>query len=109
MHDLSCLPAPVTLYEGPVREGARLYPGNVNISAAVALAGLGLDRTRLRIVADPSIETHVVAVEGSGYFGRFSFEEEVIPSEANRKTGRLVAMALVKTVRQLSAPMVVGG
>lgn len=105
--DLAGMTAPTTLYEGPVREGARLYPGNVNISAAAALAGIGLDRTELRIVADPALDTHVVEIEAEGAFGRLRFEEDVAISE-NRKTGRIVAMALIKTVRNLSAPVVVG-
>lgn len=107
-HDLHRLAGETTLYEGPVREGARLYPANVNISAAVALAGIGWDRTALKIVADPAIRTHVVEVEASGEFGRFRFVEDVIPSADNPKTGRLVALALVKTLRQMTGEFVVG-
>jgi aspartate dehydrogenase len=107
--DLDRLEAPITLYDGPVREGARRYPQNVNISAAAALAGIGLDRTRLVIVADPSITTHVVEIAARGRFGSFSFREDVIPTESNPKTGRLVAMAVIKTVRQLASRFVVGG
>jgi aspartate dehydrogenase len=105
--DLAALAGPVVLYEGPVREGARLYPSNVNISAAAALAGIGPDRTELCIVADPGIGTHIVELEADGAFGSFRFAEDVAPSE-NRKTGRIVAMALTKTIRQLSAPVVYG-
>jgi len=107
--DLERLSAPVTLYAGPVREGARRYPQNVNISAAAALAGIGLDRTRLEIVADPGVTVHVVELEAEGTFGRFTFREEVVPTAENPKTGRLVAMAVAKTVRQLAAPVVIGG
>ena len=107
--DLERLAAPVTLYDGPVREGARRYPQNVNISAAAALAGIGLDRTRLVIIADPGITTHVVEIAAAGRFGSFTFREDVIPTESNPKTGRLVAMAVVKTVRQLASRFVVGG
>ena len=108
-HDLDRLAGPVTLYDGPVRDGARRYPENVNISAAAALAGIGLDRTRLVIVADPGISTHVVEIAARGRFGSFAFREEVIPTDSNPKTGRLVAMAVVKTVRQLASRFVVGG
>jgi aspartate dehydrogenase len=108
-HDLTRLNGPVTLYDGPVREGARRYPQNVNISAAAALAGIGLDRTRLVIVADPAISTHIVEIDARGRFGSFSFRENVIPTESNPKTGRLVAMAVIKTVRQLAGRFVVGG
>lgn len=106
--DLTSLRAPFVIYEGPVREGARRYPQNVNISAAVALAGIGLDRTRLTIVADPTIRSHVIEIEAAGAFGRFTFMEDVEPTADNPKTGKLVAMAVIKTIRQLASPVVVG-
>ena len=105
--DLDTLKEPRTVFDGPVREGARLYPQNVNISAAAAIAGVGLDRTRVVIVADPTITTHVVELEAEGAFGRFSFREDVAVSDENRKTGKLVAMAMVKSVRQLASTLVV--
>jgi aspartate dehydrogenase len=105
--DLDALKAPHVVFDGPVREGARLYPQNVNISAAAALAGAGLDRTRVVIVADPTIDTHIVELEAAGAFGRFTFREDVAVSEENRKTGKLVAMAIVKSVRQLASTLVV--
>jgi aspartate dehydrogenase len=106
--DLATLRTPFVVYEGPVRDGARRYPQNVNIAAAVALAGIGLDRTRLTVVADPTIRTHVVEIEATGAFGSFRFTEDVEPTADNPKTGRLVAMAVIKTVRQLTAPVVIG-
>lgn len=105
--DLDALKVPHIVFDGPVREGARLYPQNVNISAAAALAGLGLDKTRVVIVADPTLSTHIVELEAKGAFGRFSFLEDVTISEENRKTGKLVAMAMVKSVRQLASTLVV--
>jgi aspartate dehydrogenase len=105
--DLDALEAPKIVFDGPVREGARLYPQNVNISAAAAIAGIGLDRTRVVIVADPTITTHIVELEAEGAFGRFSFKEDVAVSEENRKTGKLVAMAMVRSVRQLASTLVV--
>lgn len=107
-HDLDRLAGPVVLYDGSVRAGALLYPQNVNIAAAVAFAGIGLDRTRLVIVADPAIASHQVEIAARGVFGCFRFAEDVVPSAENPKTGRLVAMALIKTVRQLRSTVVVG-
>ncbi len=106
--DLGDLREPAVLFDGPVREGALAYPQNVNIAAAAALAGLGLDRTRLVIVADPTVGDHVVTIDAEGAFGRFSFREEVRPTAENPKTGRLVAMAVLRTVRDLAAPLVIG-
>ena len=107
--DLAGLAAPLVVYDGPVREGAKRYPQNVNIAAAVALAGIGLDRTHLTIIADPTIRTHVVEIEAAGAFGSFRFVEDVEPTADNPKTGKLVAMAVIKTIRQLAAPVVIGG
>jgi aspartate dehydrogenase len=106
--DLDRLESPAVLYEGRARDGAKAYPKNVNISAAVALAGIGLDRTRLKIVADPSIDSHVVEVHAKGAFGRFDFVEDVVPTADNPKTGVLVGMAVVKAIRQLTQPLVIG-
>ncbi|MCX7630822.1 MAG: aspartate dehydrogenase [Geminicoccaceae bacterium] len=106
--DLDRLRAPRELFRGPVREGARLYPQNVNIAAAAALAGAGLDRTELVVVADPRITEHHVAIEAEGAFGSLRFEEKVRPSAANPKTGVLVAMAVLKSLRRLVAPLRAG-
>ncbi len=100
--DLDSLEEPHTVFDGPVREGARLYPENFNISATANLAGLGRDRTRVVIVADPTITTHIVQLEAEGAFGRFTFKEDVAVSAQNRETGSPVAMAIVNSVRQLS-------
>lgn len=107
--DLARLHEPLVIYQGSVREGAARYPQNVNISAAVALAGIGLDRTELTIVADPTIRSHVIEIAAEGAFGSFRFVEDVLPTAENPKTGKLVAMAVIKTIRQLAAPVVVGG
>jgi aspartate dehydrogenase len=107
--DLAAVREPLVIFRGSPRAGAAKYPQNVNISAAVALAGLGLDRTELVIVADPTIDTHVIEVEAWGAFGRFRFVEDVAVSPANRKTGRIVAMAVAKTVRQLAGAVQIGG
>lgn len=107
--DLGGLRQPAVLFDGPVRAGAAAYPQNVNIAAAAALAGIGLDRTRLVIVAAPGITDHIVEIEAQGAFGRFSFREEVRPTLDNPKTGQLVAMAVVRTIRDLAATLVVGG
>ncbi|MDH4248414.1 MAG: aspartate dehydrogenase [Deltaproteobacteria bacterium] len=107
--DLDRLTEPKVIYDGPARGGAAAYPQNVNISAAVSLAGLGLDRTRLILYADPERGPHIVQVEARGRFGRFLFRSEGVPSTENRKTGIIVAMAVIKTLRQLTSTLVVGG
>jgi aspartate dehydrogenase len=105
LFDLSSLAAP---FEGTSREGAALYPQNVNISAAVALAGLGLDKTKLTIIADTEIDTHVCEIQATGAFGSYEFRENLTVAETNRKTGKIVGMAVMKTIKQMVSPVVVG-
>jgi aspartate dehydrogenase len=86
------------VYEGPVRGACQKFPRNVNVHAAVALAGLGFDRTVSRIVADPAVSTnaHLVEVEGTGY--RFRIE---VSSEAGGKvTGAYTPQSAWNTLRR---------
>jgi aspartate dehydrogenase len=106
--DLPGMTEPTVIFEGSAREGAALYPQNVNISAAVSLAGMGLDDTRLTIIADTDTDTHICEVHAEGAFGKFSFVENLAVAETNRKTGKIVAMAVMKTVRQMVSPVIIG-
>lgn len=56
------------VYEGPTRKACELYPRNVNVHAAVAMAGLGFDKTYSKIISDPSVHTnsHLITVKGPG-------------------------------------------
>ena len=108
--DLDRMAMPVCVYSGAVREGARLYPDNANIAAAVALAGLGLDDTQLEIVADPTLDAYHVEISGSGGFGQFRFEEDLcIDATSPTKIAHLLPAAVIKSIRQYAAPVVVGG
>jgi len=73
------------VYDGTTREACRLYPRNVNVHAEVALAGIGFDRTRSTIVADPAVNTnaHTICVEGEG----ISFRLEVSSFTTGGVTG----------------------
>ena len=106
--DLKTYDENLILFSGTVREGAKLYPQNVNISATVALSGLGLDKTNLKIISDSSIKTHIITVNAKGDFGEFNFEENVIPYEENQKTGKIVSLAIIKSIQNLSSNFVIG-
>ena len=87
------------VYEGPVRGACQKFPRNVNVHAAIALAGLGFDRTVSRIVADPAVSTnaHLVEVAGTGY--RFRIE---VSSEAGGKvTGAYTPQSAWSTLRRI--------
>ena len=95
------------LYEGPAREAALRFPENVNVAAAISLAGLGLDKTTVRVIADPTVERNTHEIEARGEFGELRIVLQNIPTE-NPKTGRLTAMSMIKALRNLTAEVVVG-
>ena len=106
--DLKAYNKNLVLFSGTVREGAKLYPQNVNISATVALASIGLDKTHLKIISDSSINTHIISINVKGDFGEFNFEENVIPSQDNQKTGLIVSLAIIKTIKNLNSNLIIG-
>lgn len=99
---------PVLLYEGAAREAVRLFPANVNVAAALSLAGVGFDRTFVRIVADPAVTRNTHEVSAKGWFGELRFTIMNIPTE-NPKTGRITALSVLKAIRNLQAPVVLVG
>ncbi len=106
--DLDALSEPTVVYEGPALEACRLFPANVNVSAALSMAGLGPLRTRIRIYADPTVDknTHEIVVEGE--FGRLRTLIENTPSETNPRTGKLSAMSALATLRRITSSVQVG-
>ena len=91
------LEEPEEVFSGTAREACRGFPSNLNVSAAVSLAGIGPDRTKVRIVADPALarNCHDITVEGE--FGLLQVHIENVPSE-NPKTGRLTALSIIRSV-----------
>lgn len=98
---------PRELFAGPAREAALRFPANVNVVAAVSLAGIGLDRTEARVVADPGVTRNVHELLVEGTFGRLTVTMENNPSE-NPKTGRIVPLSVARALRAYSEPIVVG-
>lgn len=102
--DLDRLQASEVLFEGTAREGVPYFPQNVNIAAVLSLAGIGFDRTRMRVVADPALtrNTHTITVSGSS--GRFQMVLENVPAPENPKTAWLACYSALAAVRALGAP-----
>lgn len=105
--DIESITEPLKIFEGTAREAAKGFPANLNVAVALSLAGVGPDRTRLEIWADPALtrNTHRIEVELDS--ARFSMSIENIPSE-NPKTGRITALSVIAWLRKLRAPLRVG-
>jgi aspartate dehydrogenase len=93
------LDGPREIFRGSARRGALLFPESINVAAAVSLAGIGLDRTEVCVIADPSVQRNQHEVVAEGAFGRLRFEIQNVPTDENPRTGRLVAMSLAHALR----------
>jgi aspartate dehydrogenase len=102
------LSEPKRVFTGSAREAARGFPANVNVAAALALAGIGPDRTTIEIWADPALTRNVHRIEVEAEAARFSMQIENVPSAENPRTGRLTALSVVAALRKLSAPLAIG-
>lgn len=105
--DLDGLRGETLLFEGTAREACRAFPANVNVVAAVSLAGLGPDATRTRVYAVPGLARNQHTVIAEGAFGRLRVEIENVPSE-NPRTGKLSYLSTIAYLRDLAAPLRVG-
>ncbi len=104
---LEGLTAPLRVFEGTAREAARGFPANLNVAVALSLAGIGPDRTRLEIWADPGVTRNTHTIELDADSARLSMQIENVPSE-NPKTGRITALSVIALLRKLRSPLAVG-
>lgn len=106
--DMTRVSAAICVFRGNARDAAAGFPANVNVAAALALAGIGPERTAVEIWADPAVtrNTHTIRVEAAA--ARFTMIIEGVPSEANPRTGQLTPLSVLACLRGLTAPLKVG-
>jgi aspartate dehydrogenase len=105
--DLDAITEETLIFDGPATEACPAFPANVNILAALSLAGIGPELTRLKLYAVPGLTRNTHRVTAEGEFGRFSIEIANIPSE-NPRTGRLSYLSTIALLRDLGATLRVG-
>jgi len=109
-HNISLdgLTEPLRVFKGTAREGTNGFPANVNVAAALSLAGIGPDKTRIEIWADPSVDRNIQHVEVEADSARFEMTIENIPSAENPRSGRITALSAIAALRGLVSPLKVG-
>ena len=95
------------VFSGSAREAAAGFPANVNVAAALSLAGIGADATTIEIWADPTVARNCHTIKVDADSASFTLSIENIPSE-NPKTGRITALSALAALRKLHAPLRVG-
>jgi aspartate dehydrogenase len=106
--DIAGLTRPKRVFSGTAREAARGFPANVNVAAALALAGIGPDRTNVEIWADPNVTRNTHRIEVEAEAARFSMQVENVPSAENPRTGRLTALSVIAALKKLVSPLAIG-
>lgn len=103
--DLDGLRGPCVLFDGPAREGVPHFPANVNIAAVLSMAGIGFDKTRLKVVADPALRynTHFIDIKGKS--GNISIKLENVPAPDNPKTAWLACYSALAALKLAKSPV----
>ncbi|MGC8478170.1 MAG: aspartate dehydrogenase domain-containing protein, partial [Acetobacteraceae bacterium] len=105
---LDGLTAPLRVFAGTAFDAAAGFPANVNVAAALALAGIGPIRTRVEIWADPGIDRNIHTIRVEAEAARFTMTIENVPSAENPRTGRITALSVLACLRGLAGPVRIG-
>jgi len=106
--DVLAITTATVIFEGNALDAARGFPANVNVAAALALAGIGPLRTTVRIWADPGVDRNIHTIKVEAAAARLTMTVENVPSDANPRTGKLTALSVLACLRGLVSALKVG-
>ena len=106
--DLNKISDETIVFEGNAREAIKGFPKNINVSALLSLAGIGADKTSVKIVTSPSFTRNIHEVEIKGEFGTIKTETINVPSPANPKTSYLAVLSAIATLKGIVGSVKIG-
>lgn len=107
MVDLAAITAPVTFFRGPASQAASMFPRNANLAATIALAGAGLDRTTVELVADPAASGNCGRFEAEANAGKLSVELAGPSMAGNAKTSVVTAYSILNALANAGRTVVI--
>ena len=96
------------LFSGSAREACKHFPQNINVAATISLAGIGFEKTRIRIVCDPAVQTNEHHLKAKGKFGELDVVTRNVPSPRNPKTSYLAALSAISAIKKIVGSVWVG-
>ncbi|WP_406670380.1 aspartate dehydrogenase [Methanolobus sp. ZRKC4] len=106
--ELDKITSKTILFEGSASEAVKAFPANVNVAATLSLAGLGFEKTKVRIVANPALTRNIHEISVEGAFGEFTTRVENVPSPTNPKSSYLASLSAIATLKKISNPFQTG-
>ena len=106
--DVASYNAPTVIFEGNAYDAAAGFPANVNVAAALALAGIGPERTTVRLWADPGVDRNIHTIKVEAAAARLTMTVENVPSESNPRTGKLTPLSVLACLRGLVSTLKIG-
>jgi len=96
------------LYEGNARDAINAFPQNINVAASLSLAGIGFDKTKVEIVADPVVTRISHKILAHGDFGRLRVELENMPNPNNPGSSYMASLSAIATLKRIVDPLQIG-
>lgn len=96
------------LFSGSAREAVKHFPQNINVAATISLAGIGFEKTKIRIVCDPQVQTNEHHLKAKGKFGELDAVTRNVPSPRNPKTSYLAALSAISAIKKITGTVWVG-
>lgn len=106
--DLDAISAETTVFDGPAREAVQAFPANVNVAATLSIAGIGPDKTKVKVIVDPFINSNMHEIIVEGDFGRFRVISENLPSPRNPKTSYITGLSVIVMIKKITGSIHIG-
>lgn len=89
------------LYDGDASNAIKMFPTNINVAVLLSLAGVGTEKTRVRVIADPNVDRNEHEIIARGKFGEILIVVRNVPSLHNPKTSYLASLSAIECLRRI--------